>query len=237
MLTNRSIWVNGSFNPTQNAIVTSQVTDATGKTTQQYINVKGNYSYQFWGSYGFKLKKLDTYFNFSLNTNGNRNTNFVNLLKNINNQNTLGFGVNAGQYKENKYNYSINLQLSNNHQQSSISRQANNFWSQEHNAQAEVYITKKFVVGSDVNFYYRQKTDAFDKNNNLTVWDLNILYKVFKKNNGVIKLEVNDILKQRRGYDRSFSFNTEYERNYNMLGRYALLSFTWNFTKNPGTTK
>ncbi|MFI5188202.1 MAG: outer membrane beta-barrel protein, partial [Chitinophagales bacterium] len=167
MLTNRSIWINGSFNPIQNAIVTSQVTDALGKTTQQYVNVKGNYSYQFWGSYGFKLKKLDTYFNLSLNTNGSRNMNFVNSIRNINNQNSLGFGINAGQYKENKYNYNINLQLSNNHQQSSISRQTNNFWSQEHNAEAEVYITKKFVVGSDVNFYYRQKTDAFDKNNNL----------------------------------------------------------------------
>ncbi|TMI94552.1 MAG: hypothetical protein E6H06_08900 [Bacteroidetes bacterium] len=237
MLTNRSIWINGSFNPVQNAIVTSQVTDAEGKTKQQYINTKGNYNYYLYSSYGLKIKKLDTYFNFNLNTNGNHSTNFVNTVKNVNNQNTIGFGINAGQYKENKYNYNINLSLNNNHQTSSISKRSNNFWNQEHNAEVNVHITKKFIVGSDVNFYHRQKTDAFDKNNDITVWDANIVYKIFKKNNGEIKLQANDLLKQRRGYDRSFSSNTFYERNYNMLGRYALLSFTWNFNKNPGTTK
>jgi hypothetical protein len=53
----------------------------------------------------------------------------------------------------------------------------------------------------------------------------------------VLKLEIKDILKQRRGFDRQINANYIFERNYNMLGRYAMLSFQWNFTKNPGETK
>lgn len=108
---------------------------------------------------------------------------------------------------------------------------------QEHNVHLSYFISKKLQIGTDANFYIREKVEAFSGNNNITVWDASISYKIFKKNNGVIKLEINDILEQRSGYDRRFTSNYIYERNYNMLSRYALLSFTWNFSKNPATTE
>jgi len=89
-------------------------------------------------------------------------------------------------------------------------------------------------VGTDADLTFRQKTDAFTGDNNFVVWNANMTYKIFKKRNGVFKLEMNDILQQKRGYERTFNSNYIYERHYNTLGRYALLSFTWNFTKTPG---
>jgi len=110
-----------------------------------------------------------------------------------------------------------------------------NNWSSSDNVNATIYLNKNFQIGSDADFTFRQKTDAFTGNNNFVVWNGNVSYEIFKKRNGTFKFEVNDILKQRRGYERTFSSNYIYERNYNTLGRYAMLSFTWNFTKNPGT--
>jgi hypothetical protein len=236
MLTGRSIWINGDFNPVQNAIVTNQVTDAQGKTSQQYINTKGNYSYSFYLNYGMKIKKLDIYTDFTVSTNGSRYVNFVNNLKTTSNNQSVGFDLHIGKSKEDKYDFSITTNFRENFSTSSITNNKSNFLSQEHGAQASINITKKLLAGSDMNFYNRQKVDAFDKNTSLTVLNTYLSYKLFKKNNGVIKFEINDILKQRRGYDRSYSSNKLYERNYNMLGRFALLSFTWNFTKSPGTT-
>jgi len=236
VLSGRSIWINGSFNPVQNSIVTSQNTDTEGKTTQQYINTKGNYNYYFSGSYGFKLKG-DVYMGFDLRTNGGRYVNFVNDIKNTNNQSSVSLGSNIGRYKENKYDVSANLSFGYNFSSSSISSLKSNFWKQEHNGRFNYYFNKKLQVGTEINLYLREKNDAFTGDNNIAVWDASISYKIFKKNNGVIKLEVNDILKERRGYDRSFTSNYIYEKNYNMLGRYGMLSFTWNFTKSPGATK
>lgn len=236
MLTGKSIWINGSFNPVHNAIVTSQTIDS-GITRQQYVNTKGNYNYWFYGSYGMKIKKADVYVGLNVNSNGSRYVNFVNRVKNIANQKTIGSGFNINKYKENKFDFWLNTNFAYTASSSSGGVIKNNYWSQNHSAGGNIFITKKFKVGTDADFTYRQKTDVFTGSNTFTVWNANIEYKIFKKNNGVFRLEINDILNQRKGYERTFSTNYIYERYYNTLGRYAMVSFTWNFTKNPGTTK
>jgi hypothetical protein len=230
-LTGRSIWINSSITPVHNAIVTNQVIDS-GITKQRYVNARGNYNYWFYGSYNVKIKKVDIYLGFNLNSNGGRYVNYVNGLKNSTNQKTNGLGINIGKYKENKFEFNIWSNFSYNNSQSNT--QKISYWSSSDNANVNIYITKTFQVGTDADFTIRQKTDAFTGNNNFVVWNANLSYKVLKKRNGVFKLEMNDILEQRKGYERTFNSNYVYERNYNTLGRYAMLSFTWNFTKNPG---
>lgn len=232
MLTGRSIWINGSISPVHNAIVTSQTIDS-GITKQQYVNAKGNYDYWLYGSYNIKIKKVDIYLGLNLNTNGGRYVNFVNGEKNRNNRSVYGFGFNAGKYKENKFEF--NVWNSFNYNTSESNHQKVKYWSSSDNVSSSIYFDKNWQIGSDADFTFRQKTDVFTGNNNFVVWNANVSYKIFKKHNGIFKFEINDILKQRKGYERTFSSNYIYERNYNTLGRYAMLSFTWNFTKNPGT--
>lgn len=234
MLTGRSIWINGSISPTRNAIVTSQNIDS-GITRQQYVNASGNYNYWLYGSYGMKIKKTDMYVGISANTNGSRYVNYINGVKNIANQKTIGSGFNLNEYKENKFNLWVNTNFAYNISSSGGGAVKNNYWSQNHSAGFDIYYKKKFKIGTDADFTYRQKTDVFTGNNTITVWNANIEYKIFKKNNGIFRFEVSDLLNQRRGYQRTFSSNYIYERRYNTLGRYTMLSFTWNFTKNPGT--
>jgi hypothetical protein len=236
MLSGRSIWLQGSFSPVQNAIVSNQVIDR-GITTQKYVNTSGNYNYYFYGSYGTEIKSIGLNVGLNTNVNGGRYVNFVNGIKNSSRQTTLGLGFNSSKYKEEKYDVSVSTDFNYNRSASNINIQDNNFWSQQHNIRLHIYFTKKFQFGTEANFYLREKTDAFTGNNNFTVWDADLSYKFFKKRNGVLKLEVKDILKQRRGFDRQINANYIFERNYNMLGRYAMLSFQWNFTKNPGETK
>ena len=230
-LTGRSIWINSSISSTHNAIVTSQVIDS-GITKQRYVNASGNYNYWFYGNYNRKIKKIDMYVGLNINSNGGRYVNYVNGLKNSTNQKTNGFGIDLGKYKENKFDFNLGANFSYNTTQSVT--QKISYWSSTDNASVNIFLTKNFQVGTDADFTLRQKTDAFTGNNNFVVWNANMSYKVFKKRNGVFKLEMNDILQQRRGYERTFNSNYVYERHYNTLGRYAMLTFTWNFTKNPG---
>ncbi len=90
-------------------------------------------------------------------------------------------------------------------------------------------------IGSNANINLRQKFEQFNDDNNVIEWNAYISHKLFTKKNGDIKLQVYDILDQKTGFQRSFSSNAIVERNYEVLKRYFLLSFTWNFTKNPAT--
>ncbi len=236
VLTGRNIWVNGSFSSTNKAIVSSQVT-VNGVTTQKYINSNGNFNYWFYGSYGFKLKKSELNFGINLQSNGGRFVNFVNGVENTSNNNTTGLSVGLYSYKENKYDFSLNVGYNLNNSRSSINPARLSFWSQEHSVNMNVFITKKLRVGTDANIYLREKTGAFDGNNNFTVWGASLTYKLFKKETGEIRFDINDILNQRRGFEREFTLNKVYERNFNQLGQYAMLSFIWNFNKQPGSTK
>ena len=230
-LSGRSIWISGGFTSVQNAIVTSQVIDS-GITKQRYVNAKGNYDYWFNGSYNIKIKKLDINVGAGLTSNGGRYVNYVAGEKNSTNRKSNGLELNVNKYKENKFELYFWNTFSYNTSESNTQKVS--YWSSSGNGSMNINITKEFQVGTDADLTFRQKTDAFIGDNNFVVWNANVSYKIFKKRNGVFKLELNDILQQRRGYERTFNSNYVYERHFNTLGRYAMLSFTWNFTKNPG---
>jgi len=231
-LSGRSIWINGSFNPVHNAIVTSQEIDS-GITRQHFVNAKGNYDYWFNASYNVKIKKIDLNVGAGINTNGGRYVNYVNGERSSTIRKSNGLELNMNKFKEEKFDLFIWNTF--NYNTSESGTQKISYWSSSGNASLNVNITRKFLVGTDADLSFRQKTDAFTGDNNFVVWNANMSYKIFKKQNGVFRLEMNDILQQKRGYERTFNSNYVYERHYNTLGRYVLLSFTWNFTKNPGT--
>ncbi|MGZ8550750.1 MAG: outer membrane beta-barrel family protein [Chitinophagaceae bacterium] len=236
LLTGRNIWIHGSFNPVQNAIVSSQVIDK-GITTQQYVNASGNYNYRFSGSYGFKIPKTEINTGINTNASGGRNVNWINGVRNVNRFSSYGGGFSLSYFKEEKFDININTEFNYNRSLSNVNPDINDFWGQEHNILLNWFISKKFIIATEANFYLREKTDAFTGDNNFAVWDAFLTYRIFKKRNASFRLVVKDILKQRRGFNRSFNNNVLFERQYNMLGRYAMLSFTWNFTKNPGEVK
>jgi hypothetical protein len=234
VLSGRSIWANAGLNLMHNAIVQSQVIDS-GKRTLKYVNTSGNFNWRGSLSYGFKIKKPETNISLDVFANGNRFVNFVNNLPNTTNNTRLGFGAGFNRYKENKFNYWFRASANKNFSKSSISRNASNeFWQYEIAGDFNVFLTKRLVIGSEANAYIRQKVDAFDANTNILIWNGNVVYKVFPKRNGEFKFEAMDMLNQRRGIERFFTANSVVEKNYQVLGQFFMLSFTWNFTRNPG---
>jgi hypothetical protein len=233
VLTGRSIWTNLSFNTTHNAIVQSQTIDS-GKRTLQYVNTAGNYGMRGYFSYGFKLKKPEVNISIDLNGNQSRYVNFVNSRQNTNVNSTMGLGLGFHRYKENKYSFWFRAMTSKNWSKSSLSEgAANDFWMQELDGDFNIYITKRLSIGSNATAYIREKVEGFEANN-IVIWNGNLVYKIFPKRNGEFKFEAHDMLNQRRGIERYFRDNQFVEKNYQVLGQYFMLSFTWNFTRNPG---
>jgi len=236
VLSGRHIFASAFYSNTHRAIVTSQQVDATGKRTLQYVNTNGNFNYSVNGSYNFRINKPAVNLTFGLRMNGGRYTSFVNNEKNVTDHRTAGGSFSLHQYVHNKTSIRLMANVNRNTSVSSISRDVRNaFWTQQYSLDVTKFITQRLRIGSDISFNLREKVDAFDENNNVITWNGFISYTVFPNRNGEYRLQGYDLLNQQKGFSRNFYQNSVTEKTYEVLRQYFMLSFTWNFTKNPGT--
>jgi len=233
VLTHNYMYVGVSANVTDNAISTTQkIVDLVNYTG--YRNVDGNFSYDWYSGYSFKLKKPDLNIRFSFNGDNNRVVNYVNDARNVSNNNSYTFGTSFSYEKENKWDISWNPQISYNDNTSTISTMATNYWVLNNEADASVQLPKNIELGSSVNAMLRQKTAVFTSNNSITKWNAYVSKKFFKKKELTVKLSVFDILNQNLGYTREAKGNMITQNSYTTIRRYGLLSVIWNFNFTPG---
>ncbi len=228
----------GSLSTTANQIVTSTATDTLGRTIYRYINSDGNFNFYSSLYYFKKLKKTGIDINTGVNYNNSRYVNFINDQLNQTNNNNIGINVGANKNKEKKYNASYNGNIDYNTTTSSVNAAAKtNYFIQNHNFDATVYLPWKLELNNSVEIEIRQKTELFSNNNNLVLWNGYFGKKVFKDDKGIIKFVAHDILDQNRGYMRNANTNVVSETRYTSIGRFFLLSFTYNFSKTAAEVK
>jgi len=234
VLTSRNIYVSTYFNIIDNAIGSSSNVDSVGRRTNQYINVQGNYNANLWGGYWFKLKKLNV--NIGLNFGGqlSRYNSFVNGQKNVSDNHSVNVGFSVNYDKENKYSFYFNPRATRNYSVSSLNKSiVTQYWTSESEMGGNVVLPWKMEFTTDVNINIRQKTSVFDRNLNNIKWNAYLGKKFWKNKTGELKLCVLDLLDQNIGFERNASSNFISENTYNTVRRVWLLTFTYNFTKNP----
>lgn len=233
----RGFFFRANLSTTDNAIVTSSTIDpSSGKTFNQYINMDGNMNYSTGLNYNMKWVKWDMNFNAGVNFGGNEYANMINGLKNK--TSNMNYGINIGLNKEKEKKYDVNYYASLDYNESSSSINSSvktHFWTHDHHLNINITLPWKFEINTEVDASFRQKTDLFSKNNNVIQWNAYIGKKIFKNDQGLVKLSAFDILDQNKGYDRYISSSVIQETNYQTLNRYFLLTFIWNISKTPGT--
>jgi hypothetical protein len=235
VLKQRGFYSYGNFTTISNAITNSDFTFPTGQRVTQYINVDGNYTANGGGGYNIKVKKLDVNFNAGININMNHYNSIVNGRANQTDNNAFGINIGIYKFKEKKFETSINTNIRYNENRSSIRPDVKtNYIIQNHNFNLTVTLPARFEINTSVEATLRQKTTAFDNNNNMVLINGYFGKKLFKNDQGLIKLQAYDVLNQNRGFNRFTNSNILREDTYESLSRYFLLSFIWNFTKTPG---
>ena len=234
----RGIWMWASFNTTSHDIVTSQFTDtSTGKTTLQYINANGNYNYNSNIDFNRKIKKLDINVNAGFGMNGSQYSNIVNGVRNTTNNNAPAFDIGLSKYKEKKFDIWLRSQFNYNFSKSTIQQNfTTNYWTIEHQLNANVSLPWHLVINTDFDYNIRQKTNVFTTNNNVFLWNAYFGRRLLKNDKAIIKITANDILNENKGFTRNINSNTLTQQSYTTLRRYFMLAFTWNFSKTPGGT-
>ncbi len=231
MMEQRGFNVGGSFSFSKNAITNSVTIDNLGRRTTTPVNTNGIFNTFLYTNYNRKIRKLDIGINFGPNIGINRSIDFVNNLRNR----SLNFsqGINLSMYKskDDAYEISLYTNFSRNSNTSSLNPKPVKYFSMMQNFDVTCYIGEKWVVGTEAEFNYRQKTSEFDRNNNNIVWDASVSRFLYKKEL-VVKLRVDDILNQNNVVDRVITSNYLSESTSPRLQRYWLLTLTWNFSKN-----
>jgi len=233
VLTERNIWTNVGYSFTQNAISSRDYVDAsTGKRVYQAVNVDGNRNLYAYLDYGFKIKKIDTRIGVNTNINGGRYVSIVNDSMNVTKSSSYTVGLNINKDKEKKY--SIYISPSATYTISTSSIQTNletKYWTFSINTGTDIFLPLKFQIHSDCDFNFRQKTDVFESNNNVILWNAWVGKKFLKKDALLVKVTGHDILNQNIGFDRTVNSNYISQRTYSTIQRFFLVSLVWNFTK------
>ena len=219
VLKERNMFTGLNFGFTDNAFVQSSTIDnTTGKRTYQTVNADGNFNINLYSNYGFKIKGFDWRNGIGPGFNFNRSVDFINGVKNINETKSYSIQVSTSTYKPEKQNVWLSTSFSWNDSKSSVNTNANaDYWSINLNGSGSKTIAKKFDIGSDVNLQLRQKDPRFPQNNSFTTWNGFITKRFFKENQFELKLQVNDILNENRGYNRNFSSYSFTETYYTTL--------------------
>ncbi|HYC30242.1 MAG TPA: outer membrane beta-barrel family protein [Chitinophagaceae bacterium] len=234
VLTSRSVWVSGNLSLTDNAISSYSTVDSFNRRTNMYVNVDGNYNLNFWTGYWYQFKKLKLNLSLNIGGGGGKYNSFVNGLKNVNTNRNFNMYMGLWHEKENKYSISVRPQFTWNSSVSSLRPDVTTkYWTSESEVETNVTLPWKMEINTSATFYYRQKTSVFDNDLNTVKWNAYLGKKFWKNKSGEIRLSVFDILDQNIGVQRNASSNFISENTYNTIRRYWLLSFTWNFTKNP----
>ncbi len=232
VLTNRYIWMNVNFSLTDNAISRAETIDDVGRRTYQYINVDGNYSMWGYMGTGRKFAKINLNVGVYLSTNLRHINNVINATTNKSDNNSYSIGMNFNYNSEDeKISIGYEPEVSYNDNRSTINTQTTSFWTTEHSFNASYQLPLKFEIGTDINWYIRQKTSVFDQNNNVFRWNAYVAKKFLKNDQLELRFSAFDILNQNRGFSRYAQNNIITQENYNTIRRYGLLSLTWNFSK------
>jgi hypothetical protein len=233
VLKSRSISLNANYTATNNAITNSSKVDANGRTIRKYVNVDGSFNYNINIGYG-----LDIYngVNLGLRTGKNfsRYINFVNDVKNINDNNGTEYTLNLNYWSDTWFNFYWQISATNNQSTSSIRANiTTNFWSYSSYGnfnfnfkKAKTYIS----IENDINVY--QKSAAFPDQRNIYLVSPSIRKVIGKKDQFELKLFAFDIFNQNNYVRRNISSNFISETTNNGIRRYFLLGFVYNFSKN-----
>jgi hypothetical protein len=237
VLKQRGINMSASFGTTSNAIRSSIVTDSIGRTKTQYLNANGNYNYRARFGYSQKFPKLwDINFNTSYSFYESVSSSYVNGLLNESHSGNHSIGIGFSKFKENVYDLYTGNSFSYNTSYSSIRPDVNNnYWSINSYLGLNIQLPGKLEISQSVSATFREKTDVFKTNNNVITWDAYIAKKIFKDKKSEIRLSAFDLLDQNKGVSRNTGSTTVTEVTTQTLHRYFLVSFIWNFLKNPPT--
>lgn len=229
LVNKRTLYSSISFTTVKNAIGNSEFIGDDGKRIIQPINTRRSGRIFGYLNYTFEVKKLKASWTNDVTYLRNSNINFINGVENRTNNTSYAYTTSLSKNTK-KFSLDINASVAYNvTNYSGADYRDVKFWSSKNYVSVVGDLPAKFGLGSSCQFLLQQRSPYFNTPNNIIQWNAHVSRKVFKKENGLFRLSVNNLLNQNNGYSRLASSNYISEQLTETLGRYCLLSFILNF--------
>jgi hypothetical protein len=237
VLKSRYIAFSGAISNTAGAITGSNEVSADGKTVSKFVNADGLYDYNADFTYDMEVYK-GIHAGFTISHNFNRYINFVNGLKNTNDNRSNNFSINLNYWGDRWYSFYANINASQNRSISSIqSSNPTKYFSL--NGYGSVSLKfKKIKTYLDLNTEARVfgKSAAFAQSQNVYLFSPT-LKKVVTKNDALeVKISVFDLFNQNADINRNITSNFISESINNTIRRYVLFGMVYNFKNKSAST-
>ncbi len=195
------------------------------------VNLDGYFSLRSFINYTFPIKKIKT--NLSLNVSGNYNNvpGLINTQINYAKTATGGLGLVLSSNISEKIDFTISSNSSYSHINNTLQSSSNTtYFSQNSKLKITLNPWKGLVLQSEYsNMYYAGLTSAF--NQSISLWNAAIGYKLLKNKQAEFRLTVFDLLNQNNSVARTNTDSYIQDSQTNVLNRYYMLTFTYNFKK------
>lgn len=237
VITNQNFYVSGSFNFTNNQIVSNNTIDEGGKTTFKSVNLDDElpFNYFAYASYSRKVPALGNInLGFNLDVNGSRFYNYVNGDLNITNSQNYSPSLSINSYGEKNQIY-LSFGPSYNSQEASLQKAINNKgWGYRGNLYLSAKLPGKVSIQSNSEYNYQPSSAAFSESFERLLINASITKAFFKEESFKVMLSANDLLNQNVGFRRSASTNMITQTSFNNIARYFMFSLIWDFNKMGG---
>ena len=246
---------NVSSNLTQNQIVTNRYANNTGglltilrdtlqdrATLSQAQNLDGQYNLRSFVSYSIPLKFIKSNLNFDLSADINRTPGITTPVDSgtveIRSINTFSYSQNYGGGLTLSSNISQNLDFNistrstyNNAYNTLNPGQRTTYFNQFSRVRLNWVFFKGFVFQTDFTNRFNTSAAAGVSNVNFNMWNVSVGKKLFKKQNGDLRLSVFDLLNQNQGIRQVVTADYFEQVESLALQRYFMLTFTYNIRK------
>ncbi|XWW43790.1 TonB-dependent receptor [Fibrella sp. USSR17] len=218
------------------AMVVPGVTSSTGegiflqKGTQltRPVNTEDAMNLRAFASYGTPLTFIKSNLNFNTSATYNSTPSVINYQVNRANSFALSEGVVLSSNISEKVDFTLSYNYGYNQVINTLRPQLNNsFSTQRAGANVVWNIWKGMVLRSDVNYQqYAGLSGGF--NQKFTLWNASFAQRLFKSQNGELRLSVFDLLNQNNSISRTFSETYLEDSRSLVLNRYFMMTFTYN---------
>lgn len=215
----------------RDTVVYNDIFLARGSQITRPDNVNNYYNLRSFLNYSFPIKKLKSNINLNIGGSYNNIPAIINNKINYSNTSNLGFGVVISSNISEKIDFMLSSTPSYNYVSNTLQTSSNSTYYNQ-NSRAKVTITPvKWLVfqAEYTNTYYNGLSGGY--NQNISLLNGAVAVKFFKDQSGELRFFVFDILKQNNSIQRNTTQTYIEDTQTNILQRYYMLTFTYNFKK------
>ena len=240
-LTQDQIVTNRYINNTNNLLYLLGDTLENRASLSQAVNLDGNYNLRSYISYSLPLKFIKSNINFDASADLNRNpgittpvnnADVIQSLRNYSYSQNYGAGLTLSSNISQNLDFNISTRGYYNYAYNTLNPdQKTTYYNQFNRVRLNWVFYKGFVFNTDYTHRVNTSVVADAPNINFQMWNLSVGKKLFKKQNGDIRLSVYDVLGQNEGFRQNVSVDYTEEVQSQVLQRYYMITFTYNIRK------